>query len=586
MDRRRFLAMAAATAAAAPLPGAAQLASRVDPGLIAEDPRVRLVHWPWFRHSSPRLDTRYLDPLPIVFEDGARGADPLAHPACRCAGAVAAGIRECRLPPPHAAYNASTVFMAGALAADTAGAYDQTGLADRPAEPGADPVAAYIVAVCDAAAALFRAEGDSGFTFVDVGPPVNFSWDFMALEASLLSAIPDGPAKEAGARRGAAIAEEMVRRRPRLWAALDLDMQPSEWRARACPETPDWMRETPELAWVETTPGVGLEPYFRMGYPIAVRMAETPVFAAGEDGAFDLSDHAADLARNLEDSLEPVAKWGGYDSPHRPPFFDAVGFLFEDGASGPPTGVSHVLTALIARLDLPVAEAARWQALVWAALHRAGNEVWREKYCRNILRPQTAMDRFWPGAWTNGPAIPSPTFPAYPSGHSCFGASGYRTMLRLLAERGVDGDALPLWMAAPDPDRWLRQLTRDGDRIAIRFGGLSALAEAGGFSRTACGGIHFWHDDIGGQRIGEAAASLAYRSLLKPQRGPHRPDLPPMRLTETGALAERWAVEAAERRGRPAPDLARLDPFPNAPAEVRAALPPRWLASGMRASYA
>jgi len=583
--RRQTLAGLAAAAVLPPMTARAADGGRLDPDLVAEDPRVRLVAAPFMRPSSPLLDTRYLDPLPVTFDDGRAGADPLTHPACRCAGAVAAAIRECGLPPPHAAYYASTAFMAGALAADVDGAYAPDGLPAPPPALGADAAAAYVTAVCDAAAALFRAEGDSGFRAEPLGDARNFAWEFFALREALLARLPAGEARDAGARRGAAVAETLVRARPRLWTAADLDVAPSRWR-RACGPQPDWMRQTPALAWVATTPGMGLEPYFVHGYPIAVRIAETPAFAAGEDAAFDLADDARALAENLEDGLEACAKWGGYDSPHRPAFFDAVGFLFEDGASGPPTGVSHVLTALIARLDLPVAEAARWQAITWAALHRAGAEVWREKYCNDILRPQTAMDRFWPGVWTNGPAIPSPTFPAFPSGHSAFGASGYRAMARLLAERGIDADALPLWIAAPDPQRWPRQLARGGDRLAIRFAGLGELIAAGGFSRTGCGGIHYWPDDACGQKQGEAAASLAYRTLLKPKAAPHRPDLPPLRPVDSGVMAAQWAIEAAERRGRPAPDLARLDPFPNAAPAARAALPARWLASGMRASYA
>ena len=99
--------------------------------------------------------------------------------------------------------------------------------------------------------------------------------------------------------------------------------------------------------------------------------------------------------------------------------------------------------------------------------------------------------------------IPTPEFPAYPSGHSTFGSAGAE-MIALIH----GSDAVSFSGRSPDQVLWpqLKGVTR-------RWTSLSQMAEENGMSRLY-GGVHWELDHTEATSAGRAIARQAFRSTF------------------------------------------------------------------------
>ncbi|HWP39130.1 MAG TPA: vanadium-dependent haloperoxidase [Gemmatimonadales bacterium] len=103
------------------------------------------------------------------------------------------------------------------------------------------------------------------------------------------------------------------------------------------------------------------------------------------------------------------------------------------GQTGTPVG--HWLaigSQLVAQLGLTTEQAAEMFVLVTLAQADAFIAIWHEKYERNLIRPVTYIRRHIDSRWT--PAIVTPPFPEYPSGHSGQSAAAATVLTELLGE--------------------------------------------------------------------------------------------------------------------------------------------------------
>jgi hypothetical protein len=104
-----------------------------------------------------------------------------------------------------------------------------------------------------------------------------------------------------------------------------------------------------------------------------------------------------------------------------------IALWWADGSGSTATPPGHwvaIENQLTTDLNLNLQQAAEMYALVGISMADAFICCWYSKFKFNLLRPQTYIRDYIPGAPTWSPFIPTPPFPEYPSGHSvCSGAS-------------------------------------------------------------------------------------------------------------------------------------------------------------------
>lgn len=469
-------------------------------------------------------DTRDIDPLRVTFPDWTLPPGYADHVAVRAGQFISNAIRARRSPPPVSAWFAEKVFLAAALAADTEGRFGGVpNLAPLAPDPGADPAAAYLAAFTEAVA--HYGEAPDGH-FAEQAARFRRAW------LGRLGARPgaDPEAITRGVRRGERAAAAVAGAFPRLDSARVAEIAPAAFRAAIAPEDPPPAYE-PRQAWQVTpapehlerrpfndykpvAPGIGLvAPLPRLGHAEA-RVPPFPAYAS----------------ESWWRALEAVAKYGGLDSPCRTEGQALTGWFFEASASGPPAEAGNAVTALIAYRDLPVAEAARAQFLVWSSMATAGILTWREKYRHDILRPVTAMNRTLrevadvPADWRWISLGPTPPFPAYPSGHAAFTPAAYLTLAMILAEHVEDPLGLRVVTASADPWAWHALSNPDGSSRALAFDSMADLVSAANESRGYLG-IHWEADGIWGRYLGSLAAVRTHQQLMRSATNPTRAGL-------------------------------------------------------------
>ena len=469
-------------------------------------------------------DTRDIDPLRVTFPDWTLPSGHKNHVAVRAGQFVSNAIRARRYAPPVSAWFAEKVFLAAALAADTGGRFGGVpGLAPLAPEPGADSAAAYLAAFTAAAAHYGETEEAS------------FAAEAARFREAWLARLRARPGADAGAialglRRGERAAAAVIDVFPRLEPGRVGGITPAEFRAAIAPVDPP-PPYGPRQAWQVTpapghlerrpfndykpvAPGIGLVPPLpRLGRAEA-RVPPFPEYGSDRWWA----------------ALEAVAKYGAVDSPCRTGGQALTGWFFEASASGPPAEAANAVTSVIAYRDLPPAEAARAQFLVWSSMATAGILTWREKYRHDILRPVTAMNRALrevaevPEGWRWDSLGPTPPFPAYPSGHAAFTPAGYLTLAMILAEHVEDPMGLRVVAASADPWAWGALMNPEGSSRALAFDSLGDLISAANESRGYLG-IHWEADGVWGRYLGSLAAVRTHQQLLTSPRNPTRPEL-------------------------------------------------------------
>ena len=340
--------------------------------------------------------------------------------------------------------------------------------------------------------------------------------NFGALYTDLVSALPDGRAKDDGLQWGRGVASAILALRARDGStdvvAYTPGTAPGEWRptppANAPALLPGWGRVTP----FAMTSSRQFEPY-----------APAPLTSSG--CAFEV---------NL------LKAYGAATGSLRSADQSQIAEFWANGAGTetPPGHWNRIALLVAAERNLGLTEKARLLALVNLALADAAISCWETKYAFNLWRPVTAIRE---ADTDNNPEttadpnwssfIVTPPFPEYTSGHSTFSRAAATV---LAAFYGTD--AIPFRVGADG----LPGVTRS-------YPGFGAAADESGISRIY-GGIHFPSANIAGQTTGHLLGKHVVEHFLVPIEAPAfvlvAPTGTEVRVTLTGEPGRVYALEA------------------------------------------
>lgn len=111
-----------------------------------------------------------------------------------------------------------------------------------------------------------------------------------------------------------------------------------------------------------------------------------------------------------------------------------IALWWADGAGATATPPGHwvaIENQLRTNLNLNLQQAAEMYALVGIAMTDAFISCWYSKFKFNLLRPQTYIRDYIPGAQNWTPFLATPGFPEYPSGHSVCSGAGAEILTQL-----------------------------------------------------------------------------------------------------------------------------------------------------------
>ena len=398
-------------------------------------------------------------------------------------------VRDQRIPPPRAAYTYALPLASGFLAANgVVGAYDEPfGIGSGPRD--ADPEVAYGVAFATAAAEAFQQP---------------FLFDRMAF----LNRFPASEAKTLGVEWGRAVGRRVLKIR------TDDGSEPSEvnyylgrYRRRT-----DSLRWRPTGPFYAATPGPAYPSFDRGLHPGHGRIRPWTMTRCAQFRVPAFHDPAGP---RFADEFDTIRRLGGADSALRTEEQSEIALFWEDGPWGvtPPGHLICIAVQLLQDRGLDFIELARAFALIGMTQCDASICAWDGKYHYDIVRPESAIRARAPVFANPDPRvtlqpgwrsyIPTPEFPAYPSGHSTFASAGAE-MIALLLGR----DEVSFSGRSPDEVLWpqLKGVTR-------HWSSLSRMAEENGMSRLY-GGVHWEIDHTEAMKAGRAIARQAFRSTF------------------------------------------------------------------------
>ena len=301
-----------------------------------------------------------------------------------------------------------------------------------------------------------------------------------SLEAALtagLANILDGEPKVKGISLGRIAAAKMLERR-----------KDDGWNATA-----SYAPGSGRGIWVPTPPAhaAALLPHWGKVTPFALKTGDQ--FRPGAPAAID-------SPRYLKE-LREVFEVGATNSSRRPPeLTDAARFWQISGIQGWNPAARQVSTA---KQQTLLANTQTF-ALLNVAIADALIACFDAKYTYNTWRPVTAIRAGLGGIgpvadWL--PAIVTPPFPAYPSGHACAAGAAREVLERIF---GPDGHAIELTSA-----------TAPG--VTFRYASFKAIADQIDDARVY-GGIHIREDQEVGGELGRKVGRFVYETLSQGRR--------------------------------------------------------------------
>ena len=398
-------------------------------------------------------------------------------------------VRDQRVTPPLAAYCLSLPLAAGFLAAN--------GILQRYEEPfgvgpgprGANAEVAYGVAFATAAAEAFQQP-------------------FLFERMAFLDRFPGGEAKDLGVRWGRTAARKV----------LDMRTNDGSEPSEANYYLGRYERRTDSLRWRPTGPFYGAKPgpaFASFDRPLHPGHGRIKPWTMKGGSQFRVPDFYDPKSPEFAEEFDRIRRIGGTNSATRTADQEQIALFWEDGPWGitPPGHMIYIAMQVLQDRGLSFIELARALALVGMTQCDASICAWDAKYHHDVLRPETAIrmraPRFGnpdslvvrqPG-WRS--FIPTPEFPAYPAGHSTFGAAAAE-MIALIHGRGD----VSFSGRSPDEVLWpqLRGVTR-------HWRSLDHMAEENGMSRIF-GGVHWELDHTAGMKAGLAIARQAFHSTF------------------------------------------------------------------------
>ena len=398
-------------------------------------------------------------------------------------------VRDQRIPPPRAAYTCALPMAAGFLAANgIVQAHDEPfGIGPGPRD--ADPEIAYGRAFSVAAAEAFQQP---------------FVFERVAFE----NRFPGSEAKSLGIEWGRAVGRRVLEMR------TDDGSEPSEvnYYLGRYERRTDSLRWRPTGPFYSARPGPAFASFDRCLYP--GHGCITPWTMTG-GSQFRVPDFHDPASPEFAEEFDTIRHLGGADSITRTADQSEIALFWEDGPWGitPPGHFIYIAMQLLQDRGLSFIELARAFALIGMTQCDASICAWDSKYHHDIVRPESAIRVRAPEFDNPDPRvvrqpgwrshIPTPEFPAYPSGHSTFGATGAE-MIALIYGR----DDVSFSGRSPDKVLWpqLAGVTR-------HWSSLSHMAEENGLSRLY-GGVHWEIDHTEAMKAGRAIARQAFRSTF------------------------------------------------------------------------
>ena len=398
-------------------------------------------------------------------------------------------VRDQRVAPPRAAYLYALPMASGFLAANgIVRRYDEPfGIGHGPR--GADSEVAYGVAFAAAAAEAFQQP-------------------FLFERMAFLDRFPGSEAKTLGVEWGRAVGRQVLRMR------TDDGSEPSEvnyylgrYRRRT-----DSLRWRPTGPFYAATPGPAFPSFDRGLYPGHGRIKPWTMTGCAQFRAPEFHDPAG---AQFADEFDTIRRLGGADSTVRTEEQSEIALFWEDGPWGV-TAPGHFICIAVQLLQdrgLEFIALARAFALIGMTQCDASICAWDAKYHHDIVRPESAIRARAPAFANPDPRvalqpdwrsyIPTPEFPAYPSGHSTFGAAGAEMIALILGRDDVSFSG-----QSPDEVLWpqLKGVTR-------HWNNLRQMAEENGMSRLY-GGVHWEIDHTEAMKAGRAIARQAFRSTF------------------------------------------------------------------------
>jgi hypothetical protein len=293
-----------------------------------------------------------------------------------------------------------------------------------------------------------------------------------ALERSL-AGIADASSKQNGIAVGEQVAAAMLRRR------ADDGSDASKSYVR-----PDF-----ETAYAPA-PGVS---------PLAPHWGNVRPWLLKSGSQFRPSGPAAVDSAQFRRDYQEVKGLGGKNSTLRTPEqMDVARFWIPPGVPswGP------VARQLSSAAQLDIADNARLFALLSMATADAIIACWDAKYTFSFMRPDMAI-RSGKGGDADSdwePAIPTPPFPAYPSGHACFGGAAQVVLESVFGQARLVN---PVSLTSPTAPG----VTRRYERIADIVDEIS--------NARIWGGIHWRTDQKDGEDLGRRVGGFAVGNALQ-----------------------------------------------------------------------
>jgi hypothetical protein len=208
------------------------------------------------------------------------------------------------------------------------------------------------------------------------------------------------------------------------------------------------------------------------------------------------------------EAFNQVKAIGSRNSTVRTPEQSQIAMFWSDFSyTSMPPGHWHLIAETIARdRNNTLAENARLFALISVAQADGAIVCWEAKYRYNFWRPVTAIQR---ADEDNNPLteadknwaqlLPSPPFPAYPSGHSTFSKASAQVLTHFYGTDAITfnatADALP--------------------GVVRAFHSLAECADEVGMSRIY-GGFHYLFDNIYGRSSGQQIGDYVSANFLLP----------------------------------------------------------------------
>tara|TARA_R110001592_G_scaffold29350_7_gene106562 strand:+ start:6695 stop:8113 length:1419 start_codon:yes stop_codon:yes gene_type:complete len=324
-----------------------------------------------------------------------------------------------------------------------------------------------------------------------------------------LDRFPNSEAKTAGIRWGKYVAAQVIKQRTNDGA----EPNKSDFYLGRYPRKEGIMGWSPTGPFYQAELGPAFESFERGLYPGWGAIKPWVMKNTLDFRAQDFIDPRSDeFARQYVE----VKELGDYNSRTRTEDQKEIAFFWEDGPRGvtPPGHWQLIAMTLTENMNLSVLEQARIFALLSLGQADAAITTWDSKFAHDIARPETmirfranqlgnealnnAQDRNWKSL------IPTPNFPTYTSGHSCF--SGVSAHLIALC---IGTDKVAFSSLSPDTVNWLAHVSN----VRRSWTSLWQAAEENGASRIY-GGVHWDADNVEGLRIGKNLADYVYKNAF------------------------------------------------------------------------